>query len=82
MKRKGQFSRERYYNKIMQLHNDSTLRFSLEKGFGESCYIVCPVCGNLGIKLIRWEDGTEEIKDCAVCRRMEETIGGSQADKP
>ncbi|MFA5354138.1 MAG: hypothetical protein WC291_07905 [Thermodesulfovibrionales bacterium] len=58
----------------MKLHSDSTLRFSLEKGFGESYFISCPVCGNLGIKIIWWEKGNEEITECLVCRRMEKAM--------
>ncbi len=50
---------------------DSTIRFSKERGFSESFYILCPVCWNLGIKIIRWEDGTEEISECATCKRRD-----------
>jgi hypothetical protein len=53
---------------------DSTLRFSIERGFSESYYILCPVCWNAGIKIIRWEDKTEEEIDCAVCERRERMI--------
>ncbi|WP_333656546.1 hypothetical protein [Dissulfurispira sp.] len=52
-------------------YDDSAIRFSDEKGFGESYYILCPVCWNSGIKVTRWEDGTEDVTDCAVCERME-----------
>jgi hypothetical protein len=52
-------------------YDDSTIKFSNEKGFGESYYILCPVCWNSGIKVTRWEDGTEDEKACAVCERME-----------
>ncbi|MCL4537587.1 MAG: hypothetical protein M1610_08360 [Nitrospirae bacterium] len=52
-------------------YDDSTIRFSDERGFGESYYIICPVCWNSGIKVIKWEDGTEDVTDCAVCERME-----------
>jgi len=47
------------------------MRFSDEKGFGESYYILCPVCWNSGIKVTGWEDGLEEVTDCAVSKRME-----------
>ena len=50
---------------------DSTVRFSIERGFSESYYIVCPICWNAGIKIILWEDGTEEAIDCVVCERRE-----------
>jgi hypothetical protein len=53
---------------------DSTVRFSIERGFSETFFAVCPVCWNAGIKVIRWEDGTEETLGCATCRRMEKTM--------
>ncbi len=53
---------------------DSTIRFSIERGFSESFYIICPVCSNAGIKVIRWEDGTEETTGCATCRRRDRMI--------
>lgn len=60
-------------------YDDSTIRFSHEKGFGESYYILCPVCWNSGIKVTRWEDGTEDIKECAVCRGMELLMDADRA---
>ncbi len=54
---------------------DSTIRFSIERGFSESFYIICPICSNAGIKVIRWEDGTEETTGCATCRRRDRAIG-------
>jgi hypothetical protein len=59
-------------------YDDSTIRFSDEKGFGESYYILCPVCWNSGIKVTRWEDGTEDVTDCAVCERMEMLMDAGQ----
>jgi hypothetical protein len=55
----------------MIFSTDSTIRFSLERGFSESFYITCPVCLNSGIKIIRWEDGVEESLGCATCRRRD-----------
>ncbi len=53
------------------MSSSSTLRYSNEKGFGESYFILCPVCWNASIKVIRWEDGEEEFGECLVCKRME-----------
>jgi len=53
---------------------DSTVRFSAERGFSETFYIMCPVCWNMSIKVIRWEDGTEE-EECASCERMAMSSG-------
>jgi hypothetical protein len=62
---------------------DSTLRFSIERGFSESYYILCPICWNAGIKIIRWEDKTEEEIDCAICRRRDGMIHEPRArEKP
>lgn len=58
----------------MKFSVDSTLRFSRERGFSESYYILCPVCGNAGIIMTRWEDGAEETTECATCKRIEETM--------
>jgi hypothetical protein len=57
---------------------DSTLRYSNEKGFGESYYILCQVCWNSSIKVKKWEDGTEETSDCPVCERMIRTLNDEQ----
>jgi len=54
------------------MHKDSTLRFSAERGLGETLWITCPVCWN-SMKLTRWEDGSEEA-DCPSCRRRERLI--------
>jgi hypothetical protein len=59
---------------------DSTLRYSNEKGFGESYYILCPVCWNSSIKVKKWEDGTEETSDCPVCERMIRTLNDEQRE--
>jgi hypothetical protein len=53
---------------------DSTIWFSTERGFSESFYILCPKCWNSGIKVIRWEDGTEEVNECASCKRRDEAV--------
>ncbi len=53
---------------------DSTIRFSIERGFSESFFIICPICSNAGIKVIRWEDGTEETLGCATCKRRDRMI--------
>jgi hypothetical protein len=50
---------------------DSTIRFSIERGFSETFYSICPVCSNPSIKITRWEDGSEESTGCAICRRRE-----------
>lgn len=50
---------------------DSTIRFSIERGFSETFYSICPVCSNPSIRVTRWEDGTEEAMGCATCRRQE-----------
>jgi len=55
-------------------YSDSTIWFSIEKGLGESYYILCPVCGNCGIRVLYWEDGTKEEGHCLICRRMEELM--------
>lgn len=55
-------------------YSDSTIWFSKERGIGESYYILCPACGNSGIRTVRWEDGTGEEGECSICRRMEETM--------
>jgi hypothetical protein len=59
---------------------DSTLRFSIERGFSESYYIVCPVCWNAGIKIILWEDGSEEVAECTICRRREGIMESPDAE--
>ena len=56
---------------------ESTVSYSDEKGFGEACYINCPVCWNASILFIKWEDGTEETSECPVCKRM---INALQSD--
>ncbi len=53
---------------------DSTIRFDVERGLSETFYILCPVCWNASIKIVRWEDGPEEEYECAVCRRHEEAM--------
>jgi hypothetical protein len=55
----------------MIFSTDSTIRFSIERGFSESFYILCPVCWNSGIRIVRWEDGSEEVNECTVCKRRE-----------
>jgi Zn ribbon nucleic-acid-binding protein len=65
----------------------SLLKFSLEKGFGESWWNICPVCGNASIRTVFWEDGTVEHRDCLVCLRMgekmelEELLSKNQAEQ-
>ncbi len=53
---------------------DSIIRFSKEQGFSESFYVLCPVCWSSGIKVIRWENGTEEMSECATCKRRDEAM--------
>jgi hypothetical protein len=55
-------------------YSDSTIVFSTLKGFGESYFILCPVCWNSSIKVTCYEDGTTEEKECGVCRRMLESM--------
>jgi len=54
------------------MDSGSILIFSDEKGFGELFWLICPVCWN-SMKVIRWEDGTEE-EACPACKRMEEAL--------
>jgi hypothetical protein len=56
------------------LYDDSTLRFSSERGFSESYYITCPVCWNSSIKVTEWENGAVESGECITCRRTEELM--------
>jgi hypothetical protein len=58
---------------------DSTVKYNNFKGFGESRYIICPVCWNASIKFTRWEDGTEEISECPVCERMMRILNSGQS---
>jgi hypothetical protein len=53
------------------MDDDSTIRFDVDKGFGESYYLICPVCWNSGIKMTCWEDGTHIEEECMVCSRRE-----------
>ena len=55
-------------------YDDSTLRFSREKGLGESYYITCPVCWNSSIRMTQWEDGSAEGGECIICKRREEIL--------
>jgi hypothetical protein len=54
----------------------ATLRFSEARGFGESYFILCPVCWNSSIKLTRWEDGSVDEEECAVCARRDRILSG------
>lgn len=58
----------------MIFYADSTIRFSVERGFSESYYILCPVCWNWGIHVTLWEDGSEDLSECLTCRRMDEAM--------
>ena len=53
---------------------DSIFKFSLLKGFGESFWNSCPVCGCVSIKTTFWEDGTVEHGECMTCDRMSELM--------
>ena len=53
---------------------DSIFKYSLEKGFGEFFWNVCPVCGGAAIRTTFWEDGTAEHGECLVCKRMSEVM--------
>ncbi len=64
----------RYIISMSYFVSDSTVRYSNEKGFGESYYIICPTCWNSGIRITRWEYSAEEISECAVCERMIRTL--------
>jgi len=65
----------------------SLLKFSLETGFGEFWWNICPVCGNASIRTVFWEDGTAEHSVCLVCIRMgeimelEELLSKNQAEQ-
>lgn len=58
----------------MMFSADSTIRFSVERGFSEFFYLICPICSNASIKIIRWEDGTEETTGCLICKRAEKMM--------
>lgn len=58
----------------VMLYDDSTLRFSNERGFGQSYYIICPVCGNSSIRVTQWENGSADSGECIICRRREEIM--------
>ncbi len=49
---------------------DAILKFNDCRGFSQSYWILCPVCWNSGIKVTKWEDGTEEIDECRNCVRF------------
>ncbi|MEW6107938.1 MAG: hypothetical protein AB1632_02040 [Nitrospirota bacterium] len=53
---------------------DSILKFSLEKGFGEFFWNLCPICGGVSIRTTSWEDGTIEREECLICNRMLEVM--------
>lgn len=55
-------------------YDDSTIRFGTERGFSESYYIACPVCGNSSIRMTQWEDGSACSEECTICRRQEEVM--------
>jgi hypothetical protein len=55
------------------MHKESILKFSLEKGFGETHWITCPVCWN-AMKVTEWENGSIE-EECAACERIQRTSG-------
>ena len=58
----------------MIFYADSTIRFSAERGFSESYYILCPVCWNWGINVTLWEDGSEDLSEYATCKRIADTM--------
>jgi hypothetical protein len=53
---------------------NSTIRFSLLKGFGEFFWNLCLVCGNASVKTTFWEDGTVEHSECLICARASEIM--------
>ncbi len=55
-------------------YDDSTLIFSTCNRLGESYYITCPVCWNSSIRVIQWEDGSVETRECVTCKRTEEIM--------
>jgi hypothetical protein len=55
-------------------YDDSIIRFGTEKGFSESYYITCPVCGNSSLRMTQWEDGSFCSGECTICRRREEVM--------
>ena len=63
-----------YIKSMSYFISDSTVRFSDTKGFGESYYIICPMCWNSGLKITKWENGEEEISECIICERMIRTL--------
>jgi hypothetical protein len=71
--------KKKWYHIDIMFSADSTLRFSIERGFSESHHVLCPVCWNSDIRIILWEDGSEDVSECATCRRRERMMGESQA---
>jgi len=50
--------------------DEATLRFHPEKGFGQTYWILCPVCWNSGIKITLWDSGAEDSDECINCERF------------
>jgi len=53
---------------------DSVLRFDGDRGFGESYWNLCIVCGNASVRTSVWEDGEIEHGECLICIRMSEIM--------
>lgn len=53
---------------------DSIFKYSLERGFGEFFWNLCPACGGVSIRTTFWEDGTAEHGECLICKRMSEVM--------
>jgi hypothetical protein len=51
-------------------YKDSTVLYDENKGIGESWYILCPVCWNASIRVVRWESGETETGECLICERF------------
>jgi hypothetical protein len=59
------------------MYKESTLKYNLEKGFGETLWVICPVCWN-SMKVTIWEDGAQE-EECSACERIEREMEESPA---
>jgi len=52
----------------------SVLKFDNERGFSESFWNLCIVCGNASVRTSVWEDGVIEYGECLICSRMSEIM--------
>jgi hypothetical protein len=70
-----------------RVEKDSIFKYSLERGFGELIWNLCPMCGGTAIKTTLWEDGSVERGECLICKRtreimeLEEALQGPTEDR-